>query len=396
MKKYFIIFLLIHSVSFHDYAQGYYLVHHQLAMGADTSEIYLCTYWYPKYDSLNETILHSMNNGLDFSIRHSRFIYYLPGAPGALFSDSTAGVVYWPNYALDTFAVSFDTGMTMTRKYFHDPGNPASGCLSGEIYFQIYLPGGSYLCRSRDYGTSFDTIPINDSLVLVDVGANPGELYFVGYGNDTIINVVTSLDYGITYQSHKIHVPYYITYDLRHGASPGEFYLLVYDSPGDYFYIYHAMDYGNNVTFQQTHEICGGFFKSYTAGRKPGTFYVARRSTYDPTLYIDYSTDYGVTFTTYTHYLDSSYTGIVNKDLPLNIKLFPNPVSTQLNIELPKDNPYLNLQLLNFLGQVCLEQDIKPGSEKVEIGIPKLEKGIYFLRLKTRDNQSLIRKVAVN
>ena len=80
----------------------------------------------------------------------------------------------------------------------------------------------------------------------------------------------------------------------------------------------------------------------------------------------------------------------------MNIKVYPNPVTTQLNIELPKDNQYLYLQLLNFLGQVCLEQEIKPGSEKVFIDIPKLEKGVYFIRLKTGDNRSLIRKVAVD
>jgi len=367
-------------------------------MGSDTSEIYLCTYWYPKFDSMNETILHSINNGLHFSIKNSRFIYTLPSYPTPIFGDFTSGVVYkCPDWAVDTFAISFDTGMTLNRKYFSHPSDPASGCLPGEIYFQTYLSGGTQLCRSTNYGTSFDTIPINDSLEIVDVGVNPGELYFAGYGSDTIINVVTSLDYGITYQSHKIKVPNYINYHLRHGPSSGEFYLLVYDSPfEDYFYIYHVTDYGNNVTFQQTHENCGGLFKSYTAGRKPGTFYVARRSTYDPTLYLDYSSDYGVTFTTYTHYLDSAYTGIVNKDLPLNIKVYPNPFTTQLNIELPIDNQYLNMQLLNFLGQVCFEQAILSGSEKVVINIPILVTGIYFIRLTTRDNRSLIRKVAVN
>ena len=287
--------------------------------------------------------------------------------------------------------------MTFIRKHFHHPSEPASGCLPGEILFRSYTSTGLVICRSTDYGSSFDTLPMADSLVLIDVGVLPGELYFEGYGTHTIIKVVTSFDYGATYQFHNISVPYYRYYDFRHGTMPGEYYLLVWVSPyDDYFYIYHTTDYGNTVTLQQTHQDCFDYFVSFIAGRKPGTFYVARRNVHNPNLYIDYSTDYGVTFTTYTHYLDSNYTGIVNRNDQFNIRVYPNPVSTHLNIELPKDNGYNHLQILNLFGQVSLQQEIKPGSKKVLVDVSKLVKGFYVLRLKTTANKYFMKKISCN
>ena len=398
MNKTFILFLVIAIPLIVSGQNGDVMRHRQLTMGKDTSELYLCTYWFPySYNSVYEIIMHSNDNGLSFSLRNNRFCIVYPGSPSALFGDSTSGVVYeCPDHAPDTFSVSIDTGMTLIHKYFHHPFQPATGCLPGEIYFQTYT-SVSVLWRSVNYGSSFDTIIMADSLELVDVGVNPGELYFEGYGTHTMINIVTSSNYGLTCESHKITVPYYLFYDLRRGALPGEFYLLLYDSPfEDYFYIYHVTDYGNTVTYQQKHEGCGGYFAAYTAGRKPGTFYVARRSTYTPDLYIDYSTDYGVTFTTYTHYLDNNYTGIVIRNDRFNIIVYPNPGSTKFNIDLPKDNDYIILQILNLYGQVCLQQEITSCSEKVVFDVANLSKGIYVVRLKTKDNKSLIKKVIVN
>jgi hypothetical protein len=238
-----------------------------------------------------------------------------------------------------------------------------------------------------NYGSSFDTITRPDSISLLDVGVNPGELYFWGYGTDTTINIVISLDYGVTYQSHQIPVPWFITYCFTKGPSPDEFYLLVYDTPFDNFHIYHATEYGNTVAYQSHHDNCNGFCTSYTAGRKPGSFYVARRSTYDPYLYIDYSTDYGITFTTYVHYLDSTYTGTGMRHTPPGIKIYPNPVTSKVNIELPKENQYVDIQLSDLFGRVCLQQEIAPGSEKVVIDVAKLAKGVFVVRLSTKDNR---------
>ena len=396
MKNSFLLFLIV-SLPCLVCAQNW--KHRQMAMGKDTSEIYLSTYWYPyEYYSIYETILHSTDNGLSFAVRNNEFLYTLPGPTSPLSSDSKSGVVYkCPDHAADTFSVSLDTGMTLIKKYFLNSNSPASGCIPGEIYFQSYL-AGPVLCRSTDFGSSFDTVPMPDSLELREAGANPGELYFSGYpvvGTvlvDTIMNVVISTDYGATYQSHMISIPYHLHYyDIRRGTSPGEFYLLVWDSNNeDYFYIYHTTDYGNTVTFQQKHECGFWYFKSYTAGRKPGTFYVARRSTWTPDLFIDYSTDYGVTFTTYVHYLDSTYTGTGNRSNPISIKIFPNPGTTQINIELPNDNPYRSLQFMNIFGQVCLQQEITGPANTIDINA--MPTGVYFVKLVAK-NGVQVRKI---
>ncbi|MEI6899776.1 MAG: T9SS type A sorting domain-containing protein [Bacteroidota bacterium] len=377
--------------------------HRQLTMGADTSELYLCTYWYPySVDSMYEIIMHSTDNGLSFSLGNNRNFGWF-GIPSSLYGDAAPGVVYEsPDHSADTFSVSFDSGMTLTHKYFPDnPVQCATGCVPGEILIQGYLTNpfiGPVIFRSHDYGSTFDTIHIPDSLALVDIGVNPGELYFRGYRTDyQNIKIVFSPDYGATFEKHVITVPYCLDFDLRRGASQGEFYLLVYEAgPEDHFFIYHVTNYGENFTLQSVFNVNCECLISYSAGRKPGTFYVARRSTWTPDLYIDYSTDYGVTFTTYTHYLDSTYTETANLDKAIGIRVYPNPTSTELNIDLPKDNGYNHLQLLNLFGQVSLQQDIKQGSEKVLVDVTKLSRGFYMVKVTTKDNGVLTRKVVVN
>jgi hypothetical protein len=398
MKKSILFYALI--IPIFGFAQsGFYLKHHQLATGPDTSEIYLCTYWLNcGYDSVFEIIMHSTDNGKNFSLRNKRYREVYPGFPSALFGDSTFGVIYeCPDIGPDTFSVSFDTGMTLIRKYFHHPFEPASGCQPGEIYFRSYTTSGRTICRSTNYGSSFDTISIPNSLDLVDVGNNPGELYFEGYEtNDTLIKIVVSLDYGATFEFHEITMPYHLYYDLRRGAISGEFYLLVYDAAGENdFDIYLATDYGNFVTYQTNFDSCGGYFQSYTAGRKPGTFYVARRSTWTPELLIDYSVDYGITFTTYTHYLDCTYTGIANTTKAKDIHIYPNPTSSTLNINLPIENTYYHLQLINIFGRVVNEQEIKPGSEKVIVDVSDIVEGFYIISLTTKDGQVVTKKVVL-
>lgn len=377
----------------------------QLTMGADTSELYLSTYWYPFWpavaDSQYEMILHSTDNGMNFSMGNNRNFGWV-GIPSSLYGDAAPGVVYEsPDHYVDTFSVSFDYGVALTRKYFkNNPVQCATGSVPGEFLVQSWAEYpilSSAILRSQDYGSTFDTILIPDSINLVDVGVNPGELYFKGYNLDEhVIKIVCSPDYGQTFQEHNISVPYYLDFNLRRGASPGEFYLLVYENgPEDHFYIYHATNYGENCTLQSLFTLNCECLISYTAGRKPGTFYVALRSAWTPDLTIYYSTDYGVTFTSYTHYLDSTYTGSVRLMNEKDIRVFPNPASTALNIDLPKDNGYHQLRLLNLFGRVVLEQELKPVSDKVVIDVSAIETGFYIISLTTKDGQVITKKVVL-
>lgn len=77
------------------------------------------------------------------------------------------------------------------------------------------------------------------------------------------------------------------------------------DPIGGIFKISHSIDTGNTFTHKYTSEPINIYYwgVGYTAGRAPGSFYIIRK-TFDDTftyvhLFIDYSSDYGETFTTF-------------------------------------------------------------------------------------------------
>ncbi|AUC82530.1 M28 family metallopeptidase [Lacinutrix sp. Bg11-31] len=72
-----------------------------------------------------------------------------------------------------------------------------------------------------------------------------------------------------------------------------------------------------------------------------------------------------------------------------DFKIFPNPVKTILNIELPQFNK-AELSILNINGQVVLEQAIEETSTKLKLST--LNNGIYFLTLKI-DGKEINQKI---
>jgi hypothetical protein len=103
---------------------------------------------------------------------------------------------------------------------------------------------------------------------------------------------------------------------LSRGADPGELYLVTWHLPCNY-HIYFSSDYGQTFQLKYQSDECDFYYwgYSFSAGREPGSFYVSRGTGNDndnPThthQYIDYSTDYGKSFTTFFHDTHSGYDG---------------------------------------------------------------------------------------
>ena len=135
----------------------------------------------------------------------------------------------------------------------------------------------------------------------------------------------------------------------------------------------------------------------YTAGKEPGSFYVLR-SRIGPTgdhvwLYIDYSNDYGETFTTYFHDLDSIYS-IGELSNNSNINAYPNPFSRQLAIELPQNMDLSNwavLEIYNVQGQRVATQPIT--SHTISWKPANLSGSIYFIKVKQGNQAIGLKKV---
>jgi flagellar hook assembly protein FlgD len=118
------------------------------------------------------------------------------------------------------------------------------------------------------------------------------------------------------------------------------------------------------------------------------------RGTQSPTqshawLYIDFSNDYGATFTTYFHDLDSLYTSVSSlQKAEFGITVSPNPFSSLTNIsfELPENYRSGELNIFNLHGQlirkikipVAVKQLQWDGTDQKGMPVPK---GIYLLNI---------------
>ncbi|MBX7205787.1 MAG: T9SS type A sorting domain-containing protein [Bacteroidia bacterium] len=67
----------------------------------------------------------------------------------------------------------------------------------------------------------------------------------------------------------------------------------------------------------------------------------------------------------------------------LNVSLYPNPASDQVNLSVDEHAGALRLFLYTAQGKLILEQDALPGIHAVETG--NLTPGMYFIKLESRD-----------
>ncbi|HRI27402.1 MAG TPA: T9SS type A sorting domain-containing protein [Chitinophagales bacterium] len=77
---------------------------------------------------------------------------------------------------------------------------------------------------------------------------------------------------------------------------------------------------------------------------------------------------------------------------PLNVlHIYPNPASSQINIQLPQDAVAYSpaqITIYNLYGQTVFTHPLLPGQRVAQINLPPLPKGIYLVHLKGQQNLS--------
>ena len=66
------------------------------------------------------------------------------------------------------------------------------------------------------------------------------------------------------------------------------------------------------------------------------------------------------------------------------LKVYPNPVSYELHLELQKENEAYRASLFNSLGQLMAETTFENSNQKIDLS--SLAPGTYFLRLYNQEN----------
>jgi hypothetical protein len=76
------------------------------------------------------------------------------------------------------------------------------------------------------------------------------------------------------------------------------------------------------------------------------------------------------------------------------VKLYPNPTSGVLNINLPVNNgTHATIRVTNILGSVILENKVVNGSSQVKLDVSAFENGIYFVTVKGSGYENTIKVV---
>ncbi len=282
----------------------------QITRGAVPGEIYISTGYYIENGIIHRAVFHSTNNGETLTVQYEATEPPTGGAMAirTVLGDATPGALY--NHGSNELWVSYDYGVNWEHKQDYGSSRFASGCINGEIYKCCADVQGT-IWRSIDYGNEFIEIT-QDAKYILETGVIEGNLF----GLDGYTGIGFSLHFSTNYGEEFITIPidssaaYWEVNgkypEISRGTEPGELYLVSW-WPGSYYKISHSIDTGYTWTEKFESEYINLFFwgVQYTAGREPGSFYV-ERAIYDNAtqyshIYIDYSSDYGETFTTYFH-----------------------------------------------------------------------------------------------
>ncbi len=382
----------------------------QITRGAQPGEIYIATDWYADNTGMyHRALFHSVNNGENLDLKYETLWEPPPGEMrlAKILGDATPGAIY--NYGWNELWVSIDYGESWEYKEYLGNTNYMSGQIGGTIFRRV----GAELSVSNNYGSSFTIVTNLISCPIREPGNSLGEFY--GINGD--IGVGLFLDHTLDYANNYTEIPidsivafwqlggYYPR--ISRGTEPGEIYLVSW-WPDYHYKIFHSADTG----YTWTEKFESGYIDTYywqvdyTAGREPGSFYVIRgRLTPSQThtwLYIDYSDDYGETFTTHFHDLDSLYTSVPSLHKPeQHIKAFPNPLKTHTTIsfQLPEGShdPLLNIydlhgnqiKQLNISGKHAQNWDGTDGSGN------RVKNGIYLFNISYDNYYSQFNKLLI-
>jgi len=340
--------------------------------GALPGEIYKSTATYIGNDGQHYAVFYSADNGKTLSLQYEH-VENQPGVMwiGELIGDATPGVVY-NNYFYGTSElwVSFDYGVNWEyRGYYPDNAYFLTGIDNGVIFNTAWVK----LYRSDDYGQNFEIVTDPLTIPVPEIGFIDGEFFGINGDSGEGFTLIHTMDYACTHTEIPIDstVAFWqisgIYPQISRGTQPGELFLVSW-WPDYHYKIFHSIDTGYSWTqkFESDYIDIYYWSVSYTAGRQAGSFYVSR-GRLDPTLnhrllYIDYSDDYGETFTTYFHELDSLYTSVASIHKPeLKLSAVPNPFygSTTIKFDLPGNwqAPFLNIY--NIQGVLIRQYDVR-------------------------------------
>ena len=387
-------------------------VQSQITRSAVEDEIYLSTDWYiDNNGDIHYAIYYSSDNGETIKLKYQNKETPPNGEMkiGLVLGDADTGTLY--NYGNSELWVSFDYG---TNWEYREDLPVYSNLFSGVNIGLIFKGTSEGFFKSSDFGATFNLLPITIICPFTEVGYYEQEFFGI-YGEPGVyFNFLQTIDYGQTCTETSIdstiafwapggHYP-----QISRGTQPGELYLVSWWLNSSYK-IFHSTDTGYTWNEQFESDYIDMLFWRvyYTAGREPGSFYVMRSRVSELGdhiwLYIDYSSDYGQTFTTQFHDLDSLYTSVQPiKKAEFQLAAYPNPFfdKTAITCTLPENCNNAVLCIYNIHGNLIRKFSLKSNVKQFWDGRNetgnRIPKGIYFYNVKYNNFLSQTNKLIIH
>ncbi len=389
-----IIGLLVCSLNFDAYSQ--IINRREITRGSDTAEIYISSFWYNGMYAMYSGIFHSLDNGKTITPQH-RLEY--PPEYGEIFGDSIpGGLNMFPAGGVSGsfIGVSFDYGISFDLKAFPQTNNSYYQYCGGNMIGEMYLAktAGNYWQLYHLIDFANDSVLVNstmENIYLFDVGTIPGELYGWKWSANVIydtLNLVYSNNFGQTFTNIIVDTSlFFQMYQLAlsRGTELGEIYLAGKDF-SDQWHVFHSVDYGH--TWNLRH-ITGDFWiydVSFTAGRKPGTFYISKWVNCGfpghGCLEIYFSRDYGATYEMYYHEIDST-TFLKVRNIPPSkpFNILPNPATNKFSVELHKNPDGADIEVYDLYGYLRFKSHLRPNGDRVDIDAGDWPPGLYLVKV---------------
>ena len=91
-------------------------------------------------------------------------------------------------------------------------------------------------------------------------------------------------------------------------------------------------------------------------------------------------------FTNMTLNWAPSSVGIAKNTMNMNVSVFPNPATSELNIDFGTTKSNCTIQLVNTIGSIVYTENRENASGKMKLDLSNFAKGVYFVRLSDNDH----------
>lgn len=94
------------------------------------------------------------------------------------------------------------------------------------------------------------------------------------------------------------------------------------------------------------------------------------------------------------HTCDCHENSVADNSVNINVSLFPNPV-TNGEVNINSEENMVAVELLNSLGQTIIKQNLQSGTKNYSLELSSVKKGIYFVKVTVKGNNTTLRKIIV-